>query len=115
MKKYIIGWLFVFSFTGYVFASSLSTPSYVLYNDSMSVKKAKVQQVIESAVENNASKIYIYYHDEKSQEFAIRLSNKITAKLPTNCSLIIVDQNNSNPKYSSTITPEGVTLITENQ
>lgn len=115
MKKYILSLLLIFPLASYVFASSLSTPSYVLYNDSMSVKKDKVHQVIESAVQNNASKIYIYYHDEKSQEFAIRLSNKITAKLPANCSLTIVDQNNSTPKYPSTITPEGVTLIAEYQ
>lgn len=114
MKKYLLGLLLGASVVGSSFAASLSSPSYVQYSDSMSTKKATIKQVIETASQTHASKIYIYYHDEQSQELAIKISNKITGRVPSGCVVNLVDQKDGEPKYPSTVTPNGVALVIEN-
>jgi len=53
-------------------------------------------------------------HDSKSQEMANKVSSKIQDKLPDGCSVVVLDQATGQPKYPSSITPEGITLFVQN-
>ena len=95
-------------------AAGLSAPTYVQYSASMSEKRTAVKGVIETATQTKAQKVYIYYHDSKSQELANNISSKIQDKLPAGCSVAVVDQATGEPKYPSTVTPDGVALFVQN-
>ena len=95
-------------------AAGLSAPTYVQYSASMSEKRSAVKGVIKTANETKAQKVYIYYHDSKSQEMANDISSKIKNKLPTGCSVVVLEQATGQPKYPSSVTPEGVALFVQN-
>ena len=113
LKKLILVCLGFFSLS-IACAAGLGSPTYVQYSASTFEKRSALKSVIETANETKAQKIYIYYHDSKSQEMANKVSSKIQDKLPDGCSVVVLDQATGQPKYPSSITPEGITLFVQN-
>lgn len=95
-------------------AAGLSVPTYIQYSASMSEKRTAVKGVLDTAAQTKAQKVYIYYHDSKSQELANNISSKIQDKLPAGCTVSVLDQATGEPKYPSSVTPDGVALFVQN-
>lgn len=93
-----------------VFAAA---PVFVEYSMSMSDKKSTVSQVVEDAKSSNASAVYIYYHDSKSQDMASKIKDKIQGKLPASTKVVLLDQTTGTPKYTGSKTPDGVAIVTQ--
>ena len=113
LKKLILIGVGVFSLS-LACAEGLGSPTYIQYNMSLFEKRSAIKSIIETANETKSQKVYIYYHDSKSQEIANKVSSKIQDKLPDGCSVVVLDQSTGQPKYPSSITPEGITVFVQN-
>ncbi len=94
-------------------AAATPTYTYISPSTSMSDKRSEVKSVLENAPKTGTNVMYIYYHDDKSQQMATNLQSKIADKVSSNTTISLVNQKSGTPAYTGKTT-DGIAITIKN-